>query len=122
MVLTGKRWPRCALAGYLVLVIMGMLAFSMAESLDTSESEVRRAVSGGFLAPTEITADWLAEGTAIISKAEEYSSPVCGGTVRIYAPSGVQNAGMLLVQSSLNAIKKTQYPDIRNTIILKLRI
>jgi hypothetical protein len=86
---------------------MGMFAFSMAESFDASESEVKRAVSGGFLAPTEFSADWLAEGAAMISKAEKYSSPVCGGTVRIYTPSGVQNAGMLLVQLSLNAIKKT---------------
>jgi hypothetical protein len=122
MVLAGERWPRCTLAGYLILVIMGMLAFSMTESLDSSEFEVRRAVSGGFLVPAEITADWLAEGTAIISKADEYSSPACGGTPRIYAPSGVQNAGMLLVQSALSAIKKTQYSDIRNTIILRLRI
>jgi hypothetical protein len=122
MVLFGEKRLRCVLAGYLVLVILGTFAFSMAETFDSSEFEIKRAVSGGFLAPTEIAVDWLAEGTAIISKAEEYSSPLRNGTLRTSAPSGVQNTGALLVQSSLNAIKKTQHPDIKNTIILKLRI
>jgi hypothetical protein len=123
MVLFGEKQPRRALAGYLILVIMGALAFSTAETLDPSEFEVKREVPGGSLAAAEIPLDWLAEGTAILSKDEGYSSSsLRSGALRMSALPGTQNAGMFLVQSELKTIKKTQYPGIKNTILLKLRI
>jgi hypothetical protein len=122
MIFVGERWPRRAAAGLLVAAITGTLAFSMAGDPGVSVFEARRAVSGGLLVPTEVTSDWLAEGAAIISRAREYSTRLCGGTLRTYAASGVQSAGMLHVQSSVSAVKKTQYTGIRNIIILKLRI
>jgi hypothetical protein len=108
MVLFGEKRPRSALAGYLILVIMGTLVFSMANSLDSSEFRGKEAVLGGSLAPTEITVDWLAEGPAIISKADDYSSsPLRNGVLRMSAPPGMQNSGLFLVQSPLKTKKNT---------------
>jgi hypothetical protein len=124
MVLFGEKRPRRILAGYLVLGIMGALTFSsMTEFLDLSEIEVKRAVSDGLLAPTEITIDWLSESAAIISKDEGYSSSsLRARTLRVSALPSIQNTGILIVRSTLKTIKKTQYPDIKNSILLKLRI
>jgi hypothetical protein len=123
MVLFGEKQPRCVLAGCLIFVITGALAFSMTETLDLSELEAKRMVPGASLASTEITLDWLAEGAAIIGKDEGHSpSSLSFGNLRMSASPGIQNAGILFVQSDLNTIKKTQYHDIRNTIFLKLRI
>jgi hypothetical protein len=123
MVLFGEKQRRCALAGYLILVITGALAFSMPETPDLSEFAAKQAVPDASLAPTEITLDWLAEGAAIIGKDEGYSpSSVRFGTVRISVPPGAQNTGMFLVQSDFNTIKNAQCRDMRNTIFLKLRI
>jgi hypothetical protein len=123
MVLFGEKELRCAPAGYLILVITGALAFSMAESPDPSGFEAKRTVQSGALAPAEITPDWLAEGAAIIGK-DEGCPPASSraGTVRMSAPPGIQNAGMFLAQSELKTVKKTRYPGIKNTILIKLRI
>jgi hypothetical protein len=116
-----KKWPRCILTAYLILVIMGTFAFSVADKFDFSEFEENQAVSSVFFAPTEYTADWLIEDTAKIGKADRHSSsPLRNGVAP--ASLGIQNAGVFLVQSPLKTIKKTQYPNIRDIILLKLRI
>ncbi|MDR1219243.1 MAG: hypothetical protein LBK73_06480 [Treponema sp.] len=121
--LFGKKCANCILAAHLILVIMGTFAFSVADNFDFSEFEENQTMSSGFFTPTEYTVDWLIENTTMIGKADRHSpSPLRNGTVRTSAPPGVQNAGIFLVQSPLKTIEKTQCPNIRDTILLKLRI
>lgn len=110
-------------AAHLVFAIMGTFAFSMADTFDFSEFEENQTVSGGFLTSIEYAVDWLIEDTTKIGRADRYSSsPLRNGTARTSTPPGIQNAGIFSLQSSLKAIKKVQYPNIRDAILLKLRI
>jgi hypothetical protein len=100
---------------------MGTFAFSAADNFEFEENQT---ASSGFFAPTECTTvDWLIENTTVIGKAGRHSpSPLRNGTLRTLVLSGIQNAGIFLVQSPLKTIKKTQCPNMRDAILLKLRI
>ncbi|MDR0557098.1 MAG: hypothetical protein LBG43_04410 [Treponema sp.] len=95
----------------------------MADNFDFSKFEEDQTVSGGFFASIEHTVDWLIENTTKIGKADRHSSsPARNGALRTSAPPGIENAGTFLVQSPLKTIRKTQCPNSRDTIFLKLRI
>ncbi|MDR1353748.1 MAG: hypothetical protein LBK05_10755, partial [Treponema sp.] len=64
-----------------------------------------------------------AEGGTVISKARGYPlSPLRNGSLRIAIPLGPQNIGIFCSQFPLKLIEETNYRDIKNTILLKLRI
>ncbi|MDR2176680.1 MAG: hypothetical protein LBP20_01395 [Treponema sp.] len=122
VLLFGKKWPCYILAAHLTLAMMGTFTFSIVENLDTF-SLMNKAASGGFFTLQDCSIDWLIEDTAVISRASEYSSfSLRGGIVRVLMALGIQSAGAFLVQSAVRTTGRAQYPNIKNTILVKLRI
>ena len=110
------------MAVYLVIALMGTSTFSAAEALQFDELD-NGPVSDGFLTTMDHTIDWLAESSTTIGRAKGYSSsPLRSGVLRIVMPLMVQSAGVSIVLSALNIIKKSLHPNIKNAIPLKLRI
>ena len=107
-----KEHPCRMLASYLILVIMGTFAFSMADNFDFSKFEENQTVSVGFFASIEHTVGWLIENRTKIDKADRHSSsPSRNGALRTPAPSGIQNAGIFVscINSSVLNIKEVIY-------------
>ena len=119
----GKQWPRLALAAYLAAAIMGTAAFTVAEIYDFGQLGENGPVSKGSFRSINHTIDWLAESTTTIGRAKGQGySPARNGTPHTFMFFGPQNAGLSPVQLSLHAINKTPCSNIKNAILLKLRI
>ncbi|GHV57306.1 hypothetical protein AGMMS49579_22980 [Spirochaetia bacterium] len=117
------KWPRLILAAYLAIAIMGLFTFAAAGPLRSLDSWDNDPFSESFFTSIDLAIDCLAEGETIMSRAGRYSfSPLRTGFLRLLMLNAPQNAGSVLAQSSLKAIEKVNYLDIKNTILLKLRI
>jgi hypothetical protein len=118
-----KKWNWFILAGYFFIAIPGTFSFSIVEPfryLDTLEDN---QVSSGSFNSINIPIDYLGENAIIIGKARGYSfSPLGNGIMRIVLSLKTQNTGAVLSQSSLKTIEDSKYLNIKNTILLKLRI
>jgi hypothetical protein len=120
---SGKKWPRFVLAVYLVIAIMGTCAFLAAETLDLDEWESGRPLSDSFVTSMDHAVDWLAVEPNTISRAKgQPPSPMRNGASRIFMSLEPQHAGISLVRSSQRAIINIHCLNIKNTILLKLRI
>jgi hypothetical protein len=118
---SGKQWPRLILAVYLTIAIMGVFTFMVVEPLSVDVFG-DGPVSDGLIMPIDHTIDCLAENVSIISKAGGSSSLLRNGHLRILTPFGIKNTGAAFAQSSSDIIEKINYPGIKNSILLKLRI
>jgi hypothetical protein len=119
-----KKWPRLFLAAYLVLAVMGIFTFAEIEPLHSDDFwKAQTGESGGFFALIDHTTDCLSENVIIQGKARGYSlSSLHNGSLRILTSLGTKDAKTVFAQSFLRVIEKTNYGNIKNTILLKLRI
>jgi hypothetical protein len=118
-----KKWLRLVLAASLTIATMGIFTFIAVEPLRAIDFLEDRPVSGGFFMPIDYTIDCLAEGITITNKGRGYPfSPLRNGHLRILTLVGIKNTGSVLDQFSLTVIEKINHRNIKNTILLKLRI
>jgi len=118
-----KKWPRLIFTLYLALAVTGAFTFSSAESLYFFESKGKLTNSGGFLTSVSHNIDCLAENTVTITRANRHSSSsLRNWCMYTSVPSGIQNTGTYLSDSSLNIANEYFAPIPKNTILIKLRI
>jgi hypothetical protein len=119
---SGMKWSGHILAVYLIPAVMGSFIFSAVESLDLFEHTVCQTISDGFYTPIDRAIDWLIDNTAMISGADEYSSSLRCKIPRVLMPACLRNTGVFPLQSLPQTIKQIQCSNIKDTILLKLRI
>ena len=106
-----------------MIAVMGTCAFSAAEILSFDEWESGRPLSGSSFTSMDHAVDWLAVEPNTISRAKgQPPSPMRNGASRIFMPLEPQHAGISLVRSYLKAIINIHCLNIKNAILLKLRI
>jgi hypothetical protein len=118
----GKKRTRLILPACLVVVMMWAFTFAATDHLRVDDFG-ETPVPGGFFSPVDYTIDCLAEDGTVISKARGHSlSSLRNSSLRIVTPLGLQNIGVFCSQFPLKIIERTNCRDIKNTILLKLRI
>jgi hypothetical protein len=120
----GKKWPCLFLAAFLIFAIMGLFTVTAAEPLRSVGLWGDESTSGGSVIQQDLGTDTPVEGEPVISNARGYSfSPLRNGGLRTFMLTGMlKNDSFVLAQSSLKAGEKAQYLNLKNTILLKLRI
>jgi hypothetical protein len=122
MLFRAKKWTRLVLPAYLAIALTGAFAFAAADQLRPGDFGRGPRPGVSFL-QADLALDCLAESEAVIGKAGGHSlSPLRNGSLRIVLPLGPQAVGAFCSQASLKIIEKAHYRDIKNTILLKLRI
>jgi hypothetical protein len=117
------KWPRLILAAYLACAVMGIFTLGAVEPLRSADFWEDGPSSGVSVTQQDLGPESPIEGELAISKARGHLfSSLRNSSPRTVMPSGTQDAGSVLVQSSLRAIEKTNHPTIKNVILLKLRI
>jgi hypothetical protein len=124
VLLFGGKWPRLILAAYLVFAVMGIFTFAVMEPLDFDDFwKAETEESGGFFTLIDYTADCLSENVIIPGKARGHSlSSLHNSSLRIMMSPGAKDAETVFSQSFLRIIERADYLNIKNTILLKLRI
>jgi hypothetical protein len=122
--LLGKKWPRLILTVYLVPAVMGMFTFAEIEPLCSDDFwEAQTEELGGLCAVIDHVVDCLSENVIILGKARGQSpSSLYAGSLRIMMFLGAKDAQTAFSQSFLRIIEKADYFNIKNAILLKLRI
>jgi hypothetical protein len=120
----GKKWPRLILAAYLVLAVMGIFTFAVIEPFYFDDfGKAAAGESGGFFALIDHTTDCLSETAIIQGKAKGHSSSsLHNSSLRGMMSLGAKDAQTVFSQSFLRVIEKANYLNIKNAILLKLRI
>jgi hypothetical protein len=122
--LLGKKRLRLILTAYLVLAVMGIFTLAVIEPFQSDDFwKAKAGESGGFFTLIDHTTDCLSENVIILGKARGHSfSPLHKGSPRITMSLGAKDAKTVFSQSFLRVIEKTNYLNLKNTILLKLRI
>ncbi|MDR2096309.1 MAG: hypothetical protein LBP76_12460 [Treponema sp.] len=121
ILLPEKKWPCLILAAYLALVIVGM--YTLLEVQAHYFDDFTENGLDNFFTIRDYTIDCQAEDSRVISKAGGYSSsPLGNGSQRITALSGMYHAGITFFHSAFKTIINIDYSNIKNNILLKLRI
>jgi hypothetical protein len=111
------------LTAYLALAVAGAFTFAAAEPLPEGNLSVPEPISGGLLTPLDPLMDCVVGSGAVIDRAGGYSfSPVRNGSFRLAIPLSAQNAKIAFSYLSLKTNKNANHLNIKNTILLKLRI
>jgi hypothetical protein len=111
------------LASCLALAVTGTSTFAVMEPLLSGEFSACAPISDASFTPINGFFDCVLGGGAVIDRAGERSfSPMRDGSLRVSIALGAQNGGSAFSRLSLKTIEKTNPPNIKNTILLKLRI
>jgi hypothetical protein len=111
------------LTAYLAFAVVGTFTFVAAEPLLEENFSVHEPVLGGFFTPVDHLMDCVVGSGAVIDRAGGYSfSPVRNGSLRIAVTLSTQNAKIAFSHLSLKTNRNTNHLNIKNTILLKLRI
>lgn len=107
---------------YLALAVICAFTFSAAETVSYFECK-DNLTAIGLLTTISQRTDFLAEDTATINRTGgSSSSPLRGGWLRIFLPSGIQNSGIYPAGTSLQTADEYLVPIPKNAILIKLRI
>jgi hypothetical protein len=122
--LLGEKRPPLILTAYLALAVIGIFTFVVIEPFHADDFwNANTERSDGVFTLIDYTTDCLSENVVILGKAGGYSfSPLHNSSLRTMMSLGAKDAKTIFSLSFLRIIEKTNYLNIRNTILLKLRI
>ena len=103
-----------------MLAIVGSFTFFIGESFNLGADRLNLGV---YYTSPNYELDWIAEETTTIRKANETSSFMFrNGLVRIFLFFGPPFAAICFARTYIQQIKNNKAKDLKNTILLKLRI
>ena len=122
--MVGKKWLGSIFTINLLLAVIGATTLSITESFQFDNTTGNsRTGSNDYYNLNKHSFDWLAcEAVAINKACESSSSPLRNGAVRMFIPSEINNAAVFFAESPFQAAANNYVPNIKNTILLKLRL
>jgi len=119
----GKKWLYIFFFPYLLVALMGSLALSINKTFYFDRLVKNKVNSDAYFTTINHTIDWLAVNTNTIRKAHRNTSfRLHSGLIHILMFAGIPFAAFSIYKSNFLSIKNRQTANIKNTVLLKLRI
>ena len=111
-----------ALMFCLIHAVIGSAVLSTGGSFPSIHSNVNTPATNGYFSPITYTTDWLAEDTPTVSRARYSNTLLRSGLLRVFVLAGITGIAIFSVKSNSKINKKRGNPEIKKSIVLKLRI
>ena len=116
----GKKWQNFLFFAYLLLAIIGSYTFSIHESFNLDKNKLNFDT---YFTSFNYSVDWIAGETTTIRKASRDSSFIIrNGLIRIFLYFGVPMTAIYLTGTHMQQIKNYITSDLKDSILIKLRI
>jgi len=119
----GKKWLYIFFFPYLLFALMGSLSLSINKTFNFDTLDKNKANSDVYFTTINHTIDWLAVHTNTLRKAHRHTSfQLHGGLVHVFMFAGILFVALSVNTSNFLSTKNRQTTNIKNTVLLKLRI